>query len=232
MSSNESEQGKLNHPNPIDRNRSITWARYYMDSNEWVLLSLKVTKRTVESGVEQPSVVTVALLDHSGKTLLECMVKAPHMVSNDEIAKHGVNYSVVYNAKPYEQIIADLIQIIGSREIVAWDCELVQKQFDDLGRFYGAPIRKWKIQDACSRFVSFVGIPQDIKNGYDAQPLPVSVLSAVEECRTVRKQISEMAAGNQVTDQVACGKPGWTAEFYKPKLTPKDKIKGMFGFHS
>jgi len=227
----EGNEPAVKHPNPIDRNRSIVWARYHVDSNEWVLLALKITRRADESGKEVPSLVTVALVDHNGRPLVEDMIKTSSMVSNDEIARHGVDQSVVFNAKSFDDVIENLNAKIGAKTIVAWDPKMIQGILDELHHLHGAEPRRWKGHDASMEYSRFIGKTDNPLNGYELQELPLLGLSAVDECRSVLKVIQEIAAASQATNSLN-GDPSWTAEFYRPKVGAKDKIKGLFGFGS
>ncbi|SRR5579883_266327 len=232
MSSNDTTHETPDHANPVDRNRAISWARYLMDSDEWVIMALKVTRRTVDSRPDQPSLITVALLNNVGNIRLEAMVKTPYMVSNEEIAQHGVDYSVVYNAKPYDQVRDDIIRAVNSREMVVWDAPVMHAALAELDHYFNLSERAWKFYCASSEYARFRGVKAVSGAQYEVQPLPQIGLSAVDECRSVYKIISEMAASSQFTDPIAGGRPGWTAEFYRPKINTGDKLKGMFGFKS
>jgi hypothetical protein len=215
------------HPNPIDRNRSIVWARYHVDSNEWALLSVKLTRQG-----QAPSLATVALVDHNGRTLVEEMIKASDMVQNEEIAQHAVDQSVVFNAKSFESAMRNLVDKIGDKTLVAWDMSFIQKSFDELCALNGMPSVEWKGDSASKELARFVGETEDPENGYKLQPLPIVGLSAVDECKAILKVINEIAGASQAGDSIATGKPGWTAEFYRPKVGAKEKLKGLFGLNS
>jgi hypothetical protein len=226
MSLKEEVHDAPNHPNPIDRNRSIVWARYHIDSNEWALLSVKVTRR--EGHI---SLVTVALLDNHGRALLEEMIKASDVVPSEEIALHGVDQSVVFNAKSFEEVMRKLVDRIGERTLVAWDMKAIQTIMDELCLKNNMPSVEWRGESACNELARFVGETQDVKLGYNAQPLKLVGISAADECKSVLKVITDMAASSQASDSLVDGKPGWTAEFYRPKVGAKEKLKGLFGLH-
>lgn len=227
-------QPVVKHPNPIDKNRSIVWARYHVDSDDWVLIALKVTRRTNAEGKEIPSLVTLAIVDRSNKVLLETMIKASDMVSNEEIAQHGVDQSVVFKAKPFAEVAKALSGLIENETtIVTWDPKFIQQTFDELSELHGVPKRRWKCHGVAEELARFVGKTENVFNGYEPQPLPILGIGALDECKAVNKVIGEIAKSSQTTDSVAGGDPGWTAEFYKPKVgtTAKDKLKGFFGLN-
>jgi hypothetical protein len=231
MTTNEETQAVVNHPNPIDKNRSIVWARYHVDSDDWVLLAVKVTRHANSEGKEIPSLVTLALVDHAGSTLFETMIKASDMVSNDEIAQHGVEQSVIFKAKSFQEVTETLIKLIDDKTLVSWDPALIQKTFDELAELHGAEKIRWKSHGVAGELSRFVGKTDNPHNGYESQPLPLTGIGALDECKSVIKVIAEIAKASQASDAVAGGDPGWTAEFYKPKIsaTAKEKFKGFFG---
>lgn len=228
MSFNEGHDA-VSHPNPMDRNRSIMWARYHIDSDDWILLSMKVTRRDDEAGKSRPSIVSIAVTDHSGKAMYEAMVRSAEIVSNEEIALHGVNQSVVFNAKPYSEVRESLLKLLAHKALVTWDSDYIQKTFNELDSINGFAATHWKADSAAREFARFVGERSNPSATYVSQPLPLPGVSASDECRSIVNLIKEMAGSSQVSDQVASGKPGWTAEFYKPRVNTADKIKGFFG---
>lgn len=226
MSLREEGHDAPNHPNPIERNRSIVWARYHVDSNEWALLSAKVTRRDGKI-----TLATIALVDNHGREMLEEMIKASDVVPNEEIAQHGVDQSVVFHAKSFEEVMRKLVDRIGDRTLVAWDMKAVQSIMDELCTMNNRPSVEWRGDSACKELARFKGETQDVKLGYNPQPLELSGISAADECKSVLKVIQEIAASSQASDSLVDGKPGWTAEFYRPKVGAKEKLKGLFGLH-
>src|SRR5689334_9430983 len=94
------------HPNPKDRNRSIIWARFAADSTEWVILSARKTQVASDAGL-QP-LVSFALLGPGGKVLMETLIKTNEFGARDAIEGHGIAYSVLLQARPYEDAIAEI----------------------------------------------------------------------------------------------------------------------------
>jgi len=53
--------------------------------------------------------------------------------------------------------------------------------------------------------------------------------SALSEARNVLLTIMEMAGSNQYLEGANASPLGWTGEFYRPKASPAEKIKGFLG---
>ncbi len=213
------------HPNPTERNKSILWSRYTLDSTDWAVLSLKAIWEGVD---EKSALATIALVDGNGKVIIESMIKSDEMISSESIARHGVEQSVVFHAKAYNDVRAELMVKASGKEILVWDAEGTQELLDKLDRFYGEEPLDWHFHDVSSEFARYLGIAPNMGDG-PSMELPATGISARAECNDIRGVLTEMASTSQATDAVAGGKPGWTAEFYRPKRSPKDKIKNIFG---
>lgn len=243
------------HPFPDDRNRSILWARYKMEDlessqpgSEWCILAIKLTlgdsvpqASTETTEVNTMPVCSFAVLDAKGKTVVESLVKPQCVVSNEAIARHGLEYSVVYNAKPYEECRQELVQYLSGKEVIVWDLKEkwgLLNQLDSLhdckAQNLATVARTWTWHDIAEEYARYVGelVPGcDIEKAraYSPEPYkPLPGLSAVQECKDIKDIIVKMAGTSLVTDPLASGKKGWTAEFYRPTAGPAEKIKKFF----
>lgn len=241
------------HPFPDDRNRSILWARYKMedvDSSQWCILAVKFTlgddapgASTFTTEVNTRPICSFAVLDAKGKTVLESMVKPECVVSNEAIARHGLEYSVVYNAKPYEECRQELVQYLAGKEVIVWDLKEKWSLLTQLDSMYqnksqnlATVARSWTWHDVAEEYARFVGelVPGcDIEKAraYSPEPYkPLPGLSASQECKDIKDIIVKMAGTSLVTDPLVTGKKGWTAEFYRPSAGPAERIKKFFDF--
>ncbi|HMW91621.1 MAG TPA: hypothetical protein PKE54_16455, partial [Candidatus Obscuribacter sp.] len=103
------------HPNSIDRNKAIVWSRYLIDSSDWLLFATKVTYLHADrayQGLEQPKLVSLAVLTPEGKVVFEALLRAEEMVHNQVIAQHGLEQSVVFNARPFSEIAMQLTRLL------------------------------------------------------------------------------------------------------------------------
>ncbi|MBK9144519.1 MAG: hypothetical protein IPM23_18670 [Candidatus Melainabacteria bacterium] len=231
--SRPADKALVPHPNPMDRNRSILWARFLIDSDDWLILATKVTRHEgpQNDGDSEFELVSLALVDGAGKTVLEALMKPDHEVESELIARHGLDYSVVFNARPYPAIRETLIGMTEGRELTAWDFEKQRQVLADLDRAFGLPVHQWlgnSVSHQVARFAGSLSGAQ-VKDGYNLQPLTVNGLGALDECRAVRKTVVDMASSSQEVDPLVSGKPGWTAQFYRPKLGAADRLKNLFG---
>ncbi|MBZ0188610.1 MAG: hypothetical protein K8F91_20360 [Candidatus Obscuribacterales bacterium] len=214
------------HPNPMDRNRSILWARYHIDSDDWLVLATKVTLDPEQEGF---ALVSMALIDGAGRTVFEALVKPDREVPNDLIAMHALDYAVVFNAQPYPVLRQKLIEHMSEKEVTAWNFDEQRNVLNALDKTFGLPAYEWLGNSVSHQLARFTGVKTDNSEGYELQPLTINGLAARDQCLAVRKSVVDMASSSQAVDSLSGGKPGWTAQFYRPKISPADKLKNLFG---
>lgn len=58
---------ETDHPNPIDRNRAILWARDLMQFREWVVLAIKISRTERASADECNELISIGVLGPDNK---------------------------------------------------------------------------------------------------------------------------------------------------------------------
>lgn len=207
------------HPFPDDRNRSILWARYKMEDAQssengplWCVLSMKQT----ESGC------SCAVIDSKGKTV----------------------FDTVFKPETYAAGRSELVNFFRAKEVIVWDLKEKWGLLNRLDASYGIDpsvnlatvARTWTWHDIADEYARFVGelVPGcnlEAGRAYSPEPFkPLAGLSCVQECKDIKDIIVKMAGTSLVTDPLASGKKGWTAEFYRPNFSPTEKLKKFFEF--
>lgn len=214
------------HPNPLDRNKSILWARYLFDSTDWLLLAPKVTDLSL-TGNGESKLVSFAVLTPDGKTVFECLLKSEEMLTSKLLAEHGLDYAVVFNAMTFPEIAERLRQLTAGKQILTYNLSGLQDLLDELCARYGVTPVILSGHSMKSELARFVG-ESDGRGHYRAQPLKASG-SAASECRELLSALYEIASSSQTINTAPTGNQGWTAQFYKPKISTKEKIKDFLG---
>ncbi|MCW5823881.1 MAG: hypothetical protein KIT34_13835 [Cyanobacteria bacterium TGS_CYA1] len=207
------------HPFPDDRNRSILWARYKMEdaqSNEsgslWCVLSIKQTDKAC----------SYAVIDSKGKTILDSVI----------------------TPQSYAEQRKELVDYFRAKEVIVWDLKEKWGLLNQLDALFGVDpsqnlatvARTWTWHDIADEYARFVGelVPGcNLESGrtYSPEPFkPLAGLSCAQECKDIKDIIVKMAGTSLVTDPLASGKKGWTAEFYRPNFSPTEKLKKFFEF--
>ncbi|HMP53589.1 MAG TPA: hypothetical protein PKD05_18720 [Candidatus Melainabacteria bacterium] len=222
-----------NHPNPMDRNRSILWARYLVDTEDWLLISVKETTSTAEQtrvSVEESEnpIVSISVTDASGKAIYEALVKPEGIVNNELISEHELETGTLFNAQPYSVIRDSVVRLTSSKDVLSWNFDKVRGTFERLDRLNNMPPHEWRGNSVSHQYARFLGDKEGDKPGYLMPQLKLRGRSARAENQAVFEVVKEIAASSQYTDPLTSGKPGWTAEFYRPKLTASEKFKNFF----
>lgn len=214
------------HPNPKDRNRSIIWARFAADSTEWVILSLRSTDIVADGGAQK--LVSLALIGHSGKVLLETLIKTSEFSARDAIEGHGIDYSVLMNARKYDDAIAEIKQLVDRKQVFCWDAIETRQILAQVASANKSDMLSLPLISVNEEYGRFVG---KLKPGTSSYELPAlkQDKSAADSAKSVLAAILEMAGSSQSLDSASASPMGWTGEFYRPKASPAEKIKGFLG---
>ncbi|MBS1995055.1 MAG: hypothetical protein JSS86_02035 [Cyanobacteria bacterium SZAS LIN-2] len=218
-------------PVQLDRNKAIIWARYLIDSHDWLIFATRVTRTNAETGpLTSPiKLLSLSLLTPSGKIVYETMLKPQEMIPAGLLNEHGLDYSVVFNAQPFSDIVVNLGRLISGKQILAWDLNAQQALFDQLCTQFAQPPLPFAGYSLRPEYARFVGEFDANMGNYKPQTLTVDGPSATAECRAMLNTLTTMASTSQTRDTAATGHQGWTAELYKPKVNAKDKIKDFLG---
>ena len=239
MQSAKANQGVHPHPNVVDRNKAIIWARYLIDSSDWLIFACKVNylpstiqttnKPVTKTGLAQPKLVSLALITPEGKVVFESMLKSDDVVPSELLAEQGLSQPVVFNARPFCEIALQLARMTDGKQVLTWDLAEVQVLFDELCVEYAQPPLVFAGHSLKDEYARFTGEVDEGGRNYKLQQLKPANNSAVAQCRAVLDVLYQMASSSQTNNNAVTGNQGWTGEFYKPKLTARDKFKGFLG---
>lgn len=229
------------HPRPLDKNRAILWARHLAQSDDWLILSTRVTdtanaqaKSAAGQVWQEPSMlVSVAVLTPAGTPAVEALIRPPGSVSSTDIAAHGIEFLGVFNVTEYEQLRERLSQLLPGKQVISWELDKQVRIISQLDEQYGQQHVRLSGHSVAPQYARFTGAFNQETGHYSHLPLPNSdkAHSAMNECRTILSLISQMAASTQQLDGAAT-KQGWTGEFFKPRVSPVEKVKEFFGLDS
>lgn len=247
MHSAKSEPSHLNtdHPNPSDRNKSIIWSRYLIDSTDWLVFASTVTRLNVAVAnmISSPiKLLSMSVLSPGGKVLFEGVLKPQEEIASQLIEEHGLNQSIVFNAMSFSEMLIQLNRLFEGRQVLAWDLNAQQALLDEMAAQFAQPqtlLAGYSLSPEYARFVGKLDQPGKnasaegdttgrVKGGYQPQALAVNGKGATAECRALIATLYQMAGASQ-SSRAATGNQNWTGEFYRPKVSATDKIKDFLG---
>jgi hypothetical protein len=219
------------HPVHLDRNKAIIWARYLIDSPDWLIFATRVTRLNPEAGplASPVKLLSLSLLTPSGKVVFEAMLKPQEMIASALINEHGLDQAVVFNAQPFSDIVLKMGQLVRGKQILAWDLNGQQGLFDQLCVQFNESFLPFAGYSLRPEYARYLGEFDPKTGAYKSQALPNSGASATAECRAILNTLTNMAATSQTRDTAQTGHQNWTAELYRPKINATEKIKDFLG---
>ncbi len=225
---------ETDHPNPIDRNRAILWARDLMQFREWVVLAIKISRTERASADECNELISIGVLGPDNNLLLDVLVRPNKAVNNDLLKKHGCDQARAFSSPSFEAIHRILEAGFAKTPVIAWAPNRLQQTLDHLCAVSHLPELRAKWIGAQSEYAKYVGdeLPQ---GGYDMKEIPdgagcADEASTIYECRKITEVIAHMAASSQISASALTFNKNWSAAFYRPKLGPTAKIREILGF--
>lgn len=197
----------MNHPNPIDRDRSIMWSRSILH-REFVVFDTETTGLLDNPDAE---FVQVGIVSSYGDVLMNSLVKPEHPIPavatnihkiTNEMAATGTPFGVLFPA--IERSIKGQLVVIYNRE---YDLGLLSrhllKHFGDAAKL-GNWIAGCLWMCAMQKYAAFVGDWNDYHGNYRWQKLPdlsgEGAHDAVADCKSTLQVIRDMAAAKLSTE--------------------------------
>lgn len=222
------------HPNPMDRNRAILWARDLLQFKEWVLISVKVSRLKTVSIDECSELISIGVVGPENNALLDVLVRPNKAVSTELLKIHGCDQGKAFEAPTFDAIYKILNAGMSKTPVVAWAPHQVQAILDQLCKANGLPNLNARWMNAQVEYSKFVGELEDT-GGYYMRPVPRSANPLPEsptlaECQQILEVVHAIAASSQISDSALTFNKNWSAAFYKPRLGPTARIREILGF--
>ncbi len=176
-----------------DRSDAAQWAADVLSRRDWVILDTETTG--LDGSAE---IVQIAILDHTGATLLDTLVKPTTPISAGASRVHGITDATVANAPSWAEVREQVHAAIAGKIVLiynaAYDTRLIQQS----DRACGITL-KASFDHACvmEMYAQWAGDWNDYYGSYRWQKLPSGDHSARGDCLATLKVLREMA-GSQV----------------------------------
>lgn len=179
-----------------DRDDVILWARHLVEHGNFVILDTETTGLNIYS--DEP--VQIGIIDSTGNTLLDTLVKPRCPIGSQAAAVHGITAKRLTDAPDFADVYPQIFAAVNGHVGVVYNMEYdilllnrtvsrrgITESSDTLRFLFGA--LSW--QCAMVTYAAFVGERRG--GSYRYQPLPGGDHSAVGDCRATLELIQRMA---------------------------------------
>jgi len=183
----------VDHPNLIDRNNAINFARSFLSAKDKFLI---LDTETTGLG-EKDVIIQIAVIDLDGNTLLNTLVKPKNRKSipRDATAIHGIRFKDLLDAPHFIDVLHDLTSLLSPDKSLlvynlAYDTRLINQtiEIDEIN--YNFSVKGYCIMQL---YAQYTGQWNPISNEYRFKKLPNSNHTAQGDCLATLELIKYIA---------------------------------------
>jgi DNA polymerase III subunit epsilon len=165
-----------------DKLKATEWARELL-AREFIILDTETT------GIKEPEICQIAIIDHNANTLLNTLVKPNKPIESKAQAVHYITNDDVKDSPTFRQIYPDILNLLTCSEVVIYN-----KDFDImvLNNCSPHPIITREVTDPMPYYAMFKGEWNPYRGEYKYQKLQGNH-SALGDCLKTLEIIKEMA---------------------------------------
>lgn len=181
------------HPNPEDRYAAASWARQLLVRRDWVVVD---TETTGLAGTDQ--VLQVAVLDPSGKALVDTAIRPTCEIHPRASEVHGFTLESLASAPTYDRVHDEIGRHLAGRRVIAYNSPFDERLLAQTAVAWGLPPVDGLWECAMRRYAQYVGSRRRPGSDYTWQKLPRgaapdAVHGARNDCLLTLKLIRHMA---------------------------------------
>ncbi len=183
----------MEHPNIIDKNHSIEWARKVMSNkSDYLILDTETTGLG-----DKDIVIQIAVIDLDGNTIIDSLVKPTKRktISRDATAIHGIKMRDLQESPHFADVISDLLPHINmGKSIIVYNMEFDSRMMNQTLEQDGVD-STFKFKGYClmKAYAQFVGQWNPLTKEYKYQRLNGNH-TAIGDCLSALEVIKEMAS--------------------------------------
>ena len=181
------------HPNPSDRYAAASWARQLLIRRDWVVVDTETTGLA-----NSDQVLQVAVLDPSGRVLVDTTVRPTCEIHPRASEVHGFTIESLGSAPTYDQVHDAIASHLAGRRVIAYNSPFDQRLLAQSAVAWGLPPVESLWECAMRRYAQYVGSRRRPGSEYTWHKLPRGAESdaihgARDDCLLTLKLIRHMA---------------------------------------
>ena len=176
-----------------DRIKAVKWAREQLTQDDWVILDTETT------GLYDAEIVEIAIVNHSGETLLNELIKPTIPIPAEVTAIHGITDEMVAAASPFPEVYPRIAEVLEGKRILIYNAEFDIKILNYCCQLYGLPILMLQKRSDCLMewAAQWRGQWSNYYRDYKYFPLPSGNHRALGDCLAAFELIKRMAADSE-----------------------------------
>ena len=171
-----------------DRIEAIKWAKNVVSRKNTVYLDLETT------GLKNPGIVQIGLIDHDGNILIDSLVNPEKPVEAKAYRVHGISNEKVKGAPTFQDIYPQLSKACSGKIVIiynkAFDQPVIQKL---VKKFELEPMKVRAVLCAMLVNAAYVGDWTDYHKSYKWPKLIGGDHSAAQDCQATRDTLIAIA---------------------------------------
>ena len=179
-----------------DRINAVKWAREQLTQDDWVILDTETT------GLYDAEIVEIAVVNHSGETLLNELIKPTIPIPAEVTAIHGITDEMVAAAPPFPEVYPRIAEVLEGKRILIYNAQFDIKILNYCCQLYGLPILMLQKRSDCLMewAAQWRGQWSNYYRDYKYFPLPSGNHRALGDCTAAFELIGKMAADSEEMD--------------------------------
>lgn len=110
-------------------------------SSNFVILDTDVT---INTGLHAGEIVEIAIVDHTGKVLLNTLIKPVYGIPDDAFRIHGISEDMVKNAHGFAEVVPYILKAIAGKEVIVYNAVYDRKMLHKLAEAAQVDKINWK----------------------------------------------------------------------------------------
>jgi DNA polymerase-3 subunit epsilon len=155
------------HPNPDDRRRAGAWALQRLVRRDFVVVDTETTGLGSED-----QVIEVAVVDPSGKVLVEQLVRPTCPIHPRATAVHGYDALALATAPTFLQVLPKLRACLGESLAIAYNSPFDERLLRQSAAVWGAEPIDTRWDCAMRWYAQYTGMTSGSRGGYVSPKLP------------------------------------------------------------
>jgi DNA polymerase-3 subunit epsilon len=155
------------HPNPDDRRQAAAWALQRLVRRDFVIVDTETTGLGADD-----QVIEVAVVDASGKVLVERLVRPTCPIHPRATAVHGYDADALSSAPTFAEVLPELRACLDGSRAIAYNAPFDERLMRQSAAVWGAEPVDASWECAMRWYAQYVGLTSGARGGYMSPKLP------------------------------------------------------------